>query len=175
MAGGGAQVGVEQLSIRELQALGALCLAAFCGHFAIVHRSVDDLTTHQVSLLSALRLPDWEQAGAGLRLAGRGDPIHEEVLSVVPAEWREDFGKLVECTVEIGIANLYGACSEYPQKHLLQAMEVLKARTVSVPDAELVKVQPRPLSSAWGEPVPQEVCRPIFERCQALLRGTRRR
>ena len=158
-----------ELSTREKQALGALCLSAFCGHFAIMHSAIEELITHQVSLLGAANLPDWEGAGAVLRLNGRGDPMPEDVPAAVPAKLRDSFFRLVDDTVEIGLIDMYGASTDQPRKYLQKAIELLKAHRIPIPAAESVKVQPRPLRDEWGEPVTESVQREVLCRCTALL------
>lgn len=70
---------LEQLSTRELQAYGALCL--FCRAKHISHPALDHLLDHLLSLLVTENLSQWETTGAQLELSNRGFDLPEEITS----------------------------------------------------------------------------------------------
>jgi hypothetical protein len=162
---------LDELSTRELQAYGALCLATFCGAAGIRHRAITELIVHFVSLLSADRLPDWEVAGGRLLLAG--DALPSNVVRDVPANLRADFNALVESTIEIGIIDMYGAATQMPRRFALQCREILHKHGYEAPSASGLTVQTRPLEGSWGRVASDEASGRVLAACLRQLGGRR--
>lgn len=160
---------LADLSVRELQAYGALCLAKYCDAGGLQHPAIKTLADHLVSLLVAEDLPAWEAAGATLQLSGRGDPAPDSVRAAVPSILWAGFQRLVACAVEIGIVDIYGKSSGRPRDFAEQCAAVLAAHGVDPPDPSVVKGAARPLTSAWGDPVSAEEYQRIRELCRDML------
>jgi hypothetical protein len=120
----------ENLTSRELQVLAALCLSKFCKHFGIDHEALSSLISHECSILIAKDLSSWDAAGANLYLPGRGDPVPADILHLVPDLIKKDFTELVECSVEVGIIDLYGADTKMPRDFLLRCTHILNRNNI---------------------------------------------
>jgi hypothetical protein len=162
---------LDELSTRELQAYGALCLATFCGAAGIRHRAIAELIVHFVSLLSADNLPDWEEAGGRLLLAGDAPP--SVVVRDVPGNLLADFNALVESAIEIGIIDMYGTGTQMPRRFALQCREILHKHGYAPPSASDVTVQTRPLKGPWGRAASDEASGRVLAACLRHL-GDRR-
>jgi hypothetical protein len=160
---------LKDLSTRELQALGALCLYRFCKAKGIAHPSVDQLIEHLVSILVADSLADWERRGAILDLNGRGDPIPVALDSQLKGDLRNVFLRLIGQVVNIGFSDVYGAVTRKPLKHLVNAIRILSENGVQRPVvAEIFKDRTLRGKDApeWGEPYSQE----RYEQVKSLFR-----
>jgi hypothetical protein len=156
-----------ELSTRELQAYGALCLANFCGAAGIRHRVIAELIVHLVSLLSADKLPDWEVAAARLHLAG--DALPSDVVRDVPANLIADFNAMVESAIEIGVIDMYGAPTQMPRRFALRCREILDKHGYEAPSASDVMIQTRPLEGPWGRPASDEASGRVHAACLRQL------
>jgi len=96
----------------------------------------------------------WDRAAAGIVLHGRGDPVPDEVLAVVPTELQADFAALVEFVVEIGMYDAYGADTDEPRNYLMRAIGLCEGHNVPVPSLEPFLRSPQ--NSRWGMPVAEE-------------------
>jgi hypothetical protein len=135
---GAAKVTPLHLPTRALQAYAALCLVGFCRAKAIRDSTINALVEHLLRLLVEDDLPDWERRGARLELSGRGDAPPPRLLQKLPVDLHGDFAKLVENVVEVGIVNMYGACTSHPADFVLKCVRLLQKHGVLVPDAALV-------------------------------------
>jgi hypothetical protein len=131
----------KDLTTREMQAYGALCLHRFCKAKAIHHVYIDDLIEHLLSMLTLELLYEWERRGASLALNGRGwDPLPASVADQLPEELRKGFKRFVEDVVDIGFCDMYGAASTKSLKYVVRALTFLDEHGVERPDvAELFK------------------------------------
>lgn len=135
---------LRNLSNRELQAYGALCLYRFCSEKHIKHPHIDELLEHLLKMLISSDLAAWERHGAGLELSARGDPIPADVEKLVAADILSDFHRLVEFVVEVGIIDMYAKSTDRPLNHLLRCLEILDATGVQRPDVpEMFRVKMR--------------------------------
>ena len=142
------------LTNREMQCLGAAYLQRFCSAHCIEDVSLDELISHLLNIICASDLPAWETEGGRLTLCGRGDPMPEHLSHKLPGEQRNDFGRLIEHVVEIGIVDMYGANTDGPAIHLEEARQILEANDLVAPSPDLFRVQPRPIDGSWGNPIP---------------------
>ncbi len=160
---------LSDLSTREMQAYGALCLHRFCKANCINHPYIDELIEHLLSILIIDLLDGWERNGAVLKLSGRGDPIPESLKMQLAEEVREDFARLVYFVVEIGFADVYGNPSNRPLHNLMRCLAILDAHGVERPsvDEPFKNRVPREADAPdWGEIYSHE----RFEQVRALFR-----
>ena len=162
------------ISIRTMQARGALCLTVYCHSQGIRHPDIIELLDHLLDLLTATDLPTWEATGTQLALCGRGDPLPEEVEASVPPGLRHEFFVLVGHVVEIGLTDMYGAPSHDPKRFLLKAIETLNRHRLQVPDIDDLLPAgclDNATEDAWGEPISPEASINIRKHCLDLMRG----
>ncbi len=152
----------ENYSIRQMQLHAAICLWNFCSHLKISHPSIDELLRHLCSIMTASNLADWERNGAMLVITGRGHLMPEDVMRVVPVEEFKDFFHLVECVVEVGIVNMYGATTEEPRQFLIECTDILRSKGIMLPDSEVILTRQAD-TDAWGSPITQEELKDILE------------
>lgn len=129
---------LNKLSIRQLQLYAAVCLRIYCNSRGISHAAIDELISHLFDLSIAKSLPDWEQRGLKLEIIGRGEPIPESVMAIVPDSDRRSFSELVEYSVEVGIVDIYGATTELPYKFACECLSILEGTGISKPSLEPV-------------------------------------
>jgi hypothetical protein len=160
----------RDLTTREMQAYGGLCLYRFCKAKGIRHESIDELIRHLLSILISDDLADWERRGAQLQLNGRGwDPLPVSLRDQLPEEIRDDFAEFVEDLVHIGFSDTYGAATRKPLKYLVKCLTYMDDHGVERPDvAELFRNRtPRGETAPdWGEVFSQE----RFDQVSALFR-----
>ena len=126
----------SDLSTREKQAYGALCLHRFCEAKGISHPDIDALVEHLLSMLVFDRLDEWEERGALLELCGRGDPVPESVKAVVSGDLLKTFERMVELVVEVGFCDMYHASSMRPLEHLMTCLAILDEHDIPRPDVK---------------------------------------
>ena len=97
-------------------------LSRICGLMRILHRASEFVA--------------WRRGLTANALHGLGDPVPDEVLAVMPVELREDFGKLVEFVVEIGMYDAYGAKTDAPRKFLMRSICLIEKHGVPPPSLE---------------------------------------
>lgn len=157
------------LSTREKQVYGALCLHRFCKAKNIEHECVDELIAHLLLVLVNKKLAGWEDKGADLELCGRGEPLPKALEAQLSEDIREDFARLVDYVVKIGIDDMYGASTMKPLNNVLRCLEILDAHGVERPDInELFKDRtPREedVEPYWGETFSQG----DYERVKSLF------
>lgn len=145
---------LKDLSTREMQAYGALCLHRFCAAKRIKHPYIDELIQHLLSILVLDKLDGWERHGAALKLSGRGEPVPPELTAQLAENAREDFARLVDFVVEIGITDMYAKSSREPLDNLYRCLAILDENQIERPAVnELFKDRtPRgETEPAWGE------------------------
>ena len=126
---------LENASTSNRQVFGAACLYQYCAAKGIQHcASVVELIGHLKSISASENLPAWEAAGAALQLSGRGDALPAEIESLLSEKDAVEFGMLVECVVEIGIVDMYGASTELPLQFARRTIEILERAEIQVPE-----------------------------------------
>lgn len=156
---------VSKLSTRAMQAYGAACITKFCSVSSITSEHVTALIDHLLGVLTTSYLPDWENAGARLSLSGRGDPLSEDLVTRMPSGLVQSFHNLVECVVEIGLADMYGADTRVPAQFLQRATAILRSNSVEPPSiTELVGLVgiSKP---GWGPPLSVDQYHRVREWC----------
>ena len=118
---------------RQLQIYAAVCVWEYCNSLRISHESIGELLRHLVGLASAEYLPDWEQNGCGLAITGRGDPIPEDVMALVPVDSQRSFFELIEAAVEVGIVDMYGATTYQPARFVGRCIAILEEAGLKPP------------------------------------------
>ena len=147
---------------RQLQVYAGLCLWQFCIHSEIKHPLIDQLILHLMKIITASDLPRWEQDGASLDITGRGDPLPEEVSSLITTDNLQVFNALVENCVEVGIVDMYGVSTDQPAKFLQRAMDILASSNVPLPSPTILSKY-KTGEDAWGEPVSDIELEEIFD------------
>ena len=142
----------KNLSTRQLQAYAALCLKNYCESLNISHLEIDKLVAHLFGILVSDDLPAWEHVGACLVIAGRGDPVPEEVERIVPMQNLEDFRKLVEYCIEVGIVDMYGASTALPLEFLEKCLAILDKSETKLPSINEL-TQLGKTGDVWAEPL----------------------
>ena len=118
---------------RQLQIYAAVCVWEYCNSLRISHESIGELLRHLVGLASAENLPDWEQNGCGLAITGRGDPIPEDVMAMVPVDCERSFLEMIEFSVEVGIVDMYGATTYEPERFVGRCIAILEEAGLKPP------------------------------------------
>ena len=129
---------LQNLTVRQLQIYAAVCLWKYCNEREISHSSIQELFSHLFNISTVESLPDWEQSGLSLEIIGRGDPIPDYIMAVIPEDDRRPFSELVECCIEVGIVDMYGAITDQPASFTSRCLAILKEQNVSKPDIEPV-------------------------------------
>jgi hypothetical protein len=124
------------LNVRKMQFYGALCLWRFGKKINFLPDSVMKLVNHLTLILCSTDLPKWEERGRFLRIAGRGDPLLDEVIKQAPENYLSDLSSLVEFSIEIGIVDMYGADTNAPSEFLSKSIDILNKRDIPLPDAK---------------------------------------
>ncbi|WP_444936439.1 hypothetical protein ACJJIW_00375 [Microbulbifer sp. JMSA004] len=152
----------KDLNVRQMQAYAALCLLIFCDHIRVTNSAITELIKHLLSMSTANSLPDWEQAGTEIAITGRGDPVPVEVDEAIPHNFKDTFNSLVECCVEVGIVDMYGASTEQPRMFLEKCICIVQNLGLELPPVEsLVKLGKG--EDAWGKPVSEVVLSDFIE------------
>jgi hypothetical protein len=145
---------LADLSTREMQAFGALCLQRFSKAKGIKHPYIDELIQHLLSILILNPLDSWEREGAVLELSGRGDPLPDALKTQLGEDVRPDFARLVEFVVEIGFVDLYGATSKRPLHFLLRSLAILDDHGIERPQVNELfndRTSRGKTTPEWGE------------------------
>ncbi|TMP82321.1 hypothetical protein CWB73_05380 [Pseudoalteromonas phenolica] len=142
----------NNLNVRQMQAYAAICLLIFCDHIRITNNAITELIKHLLAMSTAKSLPDWEQAGTGIAITGRGDPVPAEVDEAIPENYKATFNTLVECCVEVGIVDMYGASTEQPRLFLEKCIGIVQSLGLELPPIESLDKLAKG-EDEWGEPV----------------------
>lgn len=156
------------LSTREKQVYGALCLRRFCLAKGVKHPYIDELIEHLLSILITRELDMWESHGSVLELSGRGDPIPKAIETLLVDDVREDFTRMVDYVVEIAMSDMYSESSMEPLNYLLRCQAILDANGIGRPEVgELFddRVTREDDTPIWGELYTQEE----YERVRSLF------
>ncbi|MDX5405749.1 MAG: hypothetical protein LPK11_01740 [Chromatiaceae bacterium] len=153
----------NDLNVRQMQAYAAICLLIFCNHIRVTNSAITELIKHLLAMSTAKSLPDWEQAGTGIAITGRGDPVPAEVDEAIPENYKDTFNTLVECCVEVGIVDMYGASTEQPKMFLEKCIGVVHNLGLELPPIEVLDNLGKG-EDAWGEPVSESELSDLLER-----------
>lgn len=124
---------IKKMTIAEKQDYAACCLSEYCEHFGISDERIDKLVSHLRNMKTASNLPKWENEGAMLALAGRGDCLPTDLEDKIPLSKKDEFVELLEATVEVGIVDLYGEETNLPYSFLMKSISVLIHNKIQLP------------------------------------------
>lgn len=150
---------LRHMSIRKKQAYAALCLASFCAEKQIFHQGIKELIEHLLSILIKENLVKWENEGCSLEIPGRGDPLPDSIKAILSEDIYDVFYLLIECAIEVGIVDMYGALSDEPLSFLLECIKIVQSSGVEIPDINDVfnkKDIENASDSGWGETMSNE-------------------
>ncbi len=151
----------KEFNVRQLQVCAALCLWQFCRNIGIKHRSISELILHLVQMSSATNLPAWEQKGATLVITGRGDPIPNDITTILNPSILVDFNSLLEYSVEVGIVDMYGISTNKPINFLEKCIDILRIYGFKHPSFETLRKYKRGIDE-WGEAISDTELRDIL-------------
>lgn len=118
--------------LQSMQQQAADCLAGYTEANLLNHAGLDALIAHLRAYPDSgepMALPDWDQAGSELQIAGRGDPLPPSLLGQIATDKHEELNDLICSCVEVGIADLYGATTDVPDQMLARALAILQRNT----------------------------------------------
>jgi hypothetical protein len=124
----------KDFNVRHAQVLSAICLIELSEAFGLHDESVKKLISHMLDLVSESDLGAWDMRGAELEIAGRGDPLPERIIEQLGRDRFEDYFRLIENAVEVGIHDLYGAPTGRPKQFLRTCIEILSKWKAGVRD-----------------------------------------
>ena len=140
------------MSIRARQAIATLCLERHCSSRNISHSSIDQLTSHLWRLASSTDLPGWQAELGALPVSGSGDPLPEDLASVLGSGTSE-LERLLEYTVEVSLSQFYGATNHHQStEHLKMAIEIAKRASIQVPHGSIFAHHQQG-SDGWGDAI----------------------
>jgi hypothetical protein len=126
---------LQDLTTREMQAYGALCLHRFCKAKKIKHKSIGELIDHLLFMLIVPSFDQWDDKLRLLELDGLGwQPIPESLNDLLSEELRESFPSFIYDVVNIGFCDMYGAASSKSLKYLMKTLAFLDKYGVKRPD-----------------------------------------
>jgi len=124
---------LQGMTTKEKQVFAAKCFSKYCEEKGIVHPSIDALIEHLMSIATFENIVDGERKGAQLELAGRGDEIPKSLDSILALEDKSFFIELVDCVVEVGIVDMYGAATAESTFFLKKCIALLEQNKVTLP------------------------------------------
>jgi len=134
---------------RWAQAYAALCLRKYCLSFDINHAEIDALILHLIDILITPDLSTWETIGSTLIVAGRGDFLPKDVSKAVPFERLNEFNEFLECVVEVGLVDMYGAVTSLPFEYLQKCLKILENEGIQIPP--IYKLEKNNHENGWGQ------------------------
>ena len=143
---------IQSLSIRARQIVGAAYLECFCLHFAIDEDVVAPLIDHLWAFARARDLRTWHRQFAALHVYGQGEPLPTNLSDAIPPAIQNDFARLVDLVIDVGINGLYGPDDSI--ECLKFAASILQHHKISVPDASVADGSSFSNGDPWGSPVP---------------------
>ena len=115
----------NKLSIREKQAIGAICILAFCRKHNIKYKGIIELSDHLLNLLVSNDLLAWNEAGLNINIIGRGEPFPYELQNLLSKEISNILYSLIDNVVEIGMIDLFGELTSSPEMFLKESLKIL--------------------------------------------------
>ncbi|WP_420552090.1 hypothetical protein [Tenacibaculum aiptasiae] len=145
---------ISKLNKREKQAIGALAVKLFCDKYFIEDHKITELLNHLLLLLKSSNLMEWEEKGFEIAITGRGDELPNDLINKIPKELFKDFYKLIDRVIEIGIVDLYGDDTEFPDKFLISSINILKSHNIllKIPN-EILSNRGLESTTSWGRPL----------------------
>jgi|GEM_PF-1318807 len=145
------QINIDNIGNREKQVIGALALYKFCKTYLIYDESVNQLLNHLIDILISENLDEWNNNGLQIEIIGRGEPLPNKIDSKINFDLKEDFYRLVDIVIEIGIVDLYGSDTMYPNLFLKQVFDILIKNKIEfpIPDILIKHVQDNKWGKVW--------------------------
>lgn len=139
---------LQHIGNRQKQAVGALALLRFCEEYSIHYKGIKELIDHLFQILISDDLPNWEAEGLKLEIIGRGEPLPKKLDSILNLKIVEDFYRLIDNVIEIGIIDLYGANTNAPYDYMCKTLDILAKHNINVTiPHELLST----CKSRWGD------------------------
>jgi len=145
------------LSIRSMQALGALAVQTYCSRNSINHPSIDAFIEHLWSVVDSPDLIEWERQGATLDLSGWGDPLPEALAEKLTDEEGETLQRLCDNACEISLSHMYGATNRVEAEEFLRTVATIAQFDILRSPLLPVVSELSPATGDWGEPLTQEM------------------
>jgi len=144
---------LEKFSTRELQVYGSISLYFFCKEKNILNQKIMKFICHHISIIITENLNIWETKGLDLEIIGRGEPIPLNISSNIPSNIIKDFEFLIDTCSEIGLVDMYGACTENPYKFVLECIEVLRRNNIFIPNPYFIHKFSSESVTGWGNTI----------------------
>jgi hypothetical protein len=127
----------KELSWEQKQTLAAKCFKNYCEKYNIRDETINKLLEHLYSMGKYKNeynnLSIWERNGAKLELSGRGDPLPEKLEDKISKDKINEFNKILEYTVEVGMCDMYGKNTNKPYEYLMKCIKILENNTIELP------------------------------------------
>jgi hypothetical protein len=123
---------LKNLNNREKQAIGAISILYFCEKYSVYDKSLCELINHLFNILIVDDLTKWESDGLTIEIIGRGEPLPKKIEEIIPFDIRDDFQRLIDDAVEIGIVDLYGEDTFEPDYFTQQCLKILTKHHIEV-------------------------------------------
>jgi hypothetical protein len=85
--------------------------------------------------------------------------LPDSLIDIIPENKLAVFNELVECVVEVGIVDMYGATTDEPLNFLKKCMAILRSHGIAPPKLENIFDIQRAENKRnidWGEPISYE-------------------
>src|SRR6266446_1417757 len=103
---------IDDLSVVARQCTAALCLERYCVFHNLKHPDIVAVIDH-IWGIGAIENPDqfveWEQGFQGLKAAGWGDPVPNDLLEIIPPTIRKEYQELANYVIETSATTWYGS------------------------------------------------------------------
>jgi len=145
---------------RNLQAIGAVTLELYCKQKNVECSILSDLIRHLKNVLVQRSLSTWEQECIKLEGCCRGDFLPKQVSMLIDNPvTRMQLERLINCVVEIGMVDMYGASTDEPRKAVEFAITIARQNGLALNSLQRVLLNchgdAHPLQD-WGETVTSE-------------------
>lgn len=128
----------EAMNIRQMQAYAAICFSNYCKVHSIVDEDLQRLIMHLISILSAKDLAEWEKRGRSLRVAGRGDPLPDNLSAQIGESNIQEFNEILDSCVEVGLSDMYGESTNMPAFFMEKCISAIRRQGVALPSEDVI-------------------------------------
>jgi len=136
---------LKKLPWQQKQKFAADCFKLYCEKYNIQHKDIDELLTHLYSMEEYrneyLDLATWDSIGKNLVLlgVGMGDVLPMDVQVKIPSDKIKEFINILQCTVEVGQSDMWGAQTDLPYEFLIKCIKILEVNSIVFPCIEQYK------------------------------------
>jgi hypothetical protein len=148
----------RSLSLKARLAVALYCVERFCEATGLQHPKLASFLNHMWELPSCTSFPNWDSRKDDLVLAGLGDSIPADIVSVLSSVDvpEQSFRQLVENVVEIAYGSAYGRSDhEGSLRHLDEVFRIVALAGITPPPAEPFASPALPDDQCWGTVSPQ--------------------